>query len=383
MARRISFLVRLVLSLIVAGLLLTPFASTAAAAPSQVIRQADTPEQLVVLTFDAGSDLGHTYRILEILRTHGIKATFFLTGRWVDDHPQAARDIVAAGHELGNHTYSHPDLTAISDAEVQDQLARAATSIERATGLKQSLFRPPFGAYDQRVLDLVGRAGFDWTVMWTVDSLDWKEIPAAEIRARVLNALRPGAIVLMHLGSGTQTPQALELLIQDFRHRGYQMATVGGLLTAAAGDARYHTVQPGETLWGIARLYGVPVQRLATANNIADPALIYAGQRLLVPAATSTYVVQPGDTLYSIARRHGSTAGELARINGISDPNRIYAGQRLQVPGSGTVSYVAKAGDTLWGIAQKYGTAVATVAAVNGINNPDVLYPGQVLAIPA
>jgi putative chitinase len=184
---------------------------------------------------------------------------------------------------------------------------------------------------------------------------------------------------------------ALSLLI------GTLLVLVGTQPTWAAPDAscqQIHIVQRGETLTGIARRYGTTVQALATTNHIANPHLIYAGQRLVVPCGSTSpspegwvYVVRSGDTLSGIAYRFGVSTYAIARVNRLPNPNLIYAGQRLVIPGGGShvpggVWYTVRPGDSLSSIAWRYGVSVWTLAKVNKLSNPNLIYAGQKLYIP-
>jgi len=151
-----------------------------------------------------------------------------------------------------------------------------------------------------------------------------------------------------------------------------------------------YTVQPGDTLSGIAYRYGTTVAELVRLNQIANPDLIYVGQVLQIPsngntAPTTTYVVQRGDTLSEIAYRYGTTVSNLVALNQIQNPNLIYVGQVLQITGSTNtqtpIIYTIKWGDTLSEIAYKYGTTVSALASLNQITNPDLIYAGETLRI--
>ncbi len=161
---------------------------------------------------------------------------------------------------------------------------------------------------------------------------------------------------------------------------------------AAEGEWHYYTVKRGDTLYSIARRFGTTVEDLLRLNGMTD-ATIYPGQQLKVPGRapaesgeTTEYIVQPGDTLFSIAKRFGVDMQELARVNNITDPSTIYVGQRLIIPG-GAVNqarqlYQVQPGDTLSGIAQRFGVSLQALMDANGINNPDEIYVGQILRIP-
>lgn len=153
-------------------------------------------------------------------------------------------------------------------------------------------------------------------------------------------------------------------------------------------------MQPGDTLFSIARRFGTTVEALAAVNGLADPEFIYVGQALLVPAGSQpeppsdalVHVVEPGDTLFSIAWRYGTTVDDIARLNGIANPWYIYVGQQLVIPASGGQPeeriYIVQPGDTLTAIALRYDTTVQTLMLLNHIRNPWWIYPGQRLLLP-
>jgi peptidoglycan/xylan/chitin deacetylase (PgdA/CDA1 family) len=183
----------------------------------------------IALTFDAGVSSESTSQILDTLKDKGIKATFFLTGKWVEDNPELAKTIASQGNTFGNHTYSHPDLTQEKEADIRYQLSSTEGLIKSATGMStKPIFRPPYGARDARVLRIAADEGYR-SIYWTVDSLDWKtDMKPEQVKNRVLAGLGNGAIVLMHCGS-PQTAQILPELIEDIKSRGYTIVDIAGL----------------------------------------------------------------------------------------------------------------------------------------------------------
>lgn len=185
----------------------------------------------VALTFDAGAAAEPARRILETLKRTGLKATFFLTGQWVRSNPALARRIVEEGHEIGNHSWDHADFTRLSDAQIRDQLGRTEEEIRRTTGRSsRPYFRPPLGARNRRVRELVANSGY-FTVYWSLDSRDSvdKGITAAQIEKRVVEGIAPGAIVLLHCGS-EPSAEALDSILEGMRRRGLQQVTLSKLL---------------------------------------------------------------------------------------------------------------------------------------------------------
>ncbi|MCL7454821.1 MAG: LysM peptidoglycan-binding domain-containing protein [Anaerolineae bacterium] len=171
---------------------------------------------------------------------------------------------------------------------------------------------------------------------------------------------------------------------------------LGAQTVSASTSSLIHVVRPGENLYRIALRYGTTVRAIAAANHISNPNLIYVGQRLVIPTGGSTvppgsciYVVRRGDTLYSIARHFGVSLSTLVSVNGIANPSLIFVGQRLVIPGCGPVPpapagvwYTVRAGDTLYSIAARFGVSVWSIVAANHIANPNIIFVGQRLFIP-
>ncbi len=168
---------------------------------------------------------------------------------------------------------------------------------------------------------------------------------------------------------------------------------------ASAQGSTIHTVQPGENLFRIALRYGVTVDALAAANGLSNVNHVYVGQRLVIPAGSTSppasssgvHIVQRGENLFRIALQHGVTYQAIAATNGIANPNHIYVGQRLVIPGGGSASpptspgqtYTVQPGDTLSAIALRFGVSTWALAQANNIRNPALIYVGQVLQIPS
>jgi peptidoglycan/xylan/chitin deacetylase (PgdA/CDA1 family) len=190
--------------------------------------------KVVALTFDAGSSAAPVPTILRALAQRGSRCTFFLTGQWMERYPDVARQIAEAGHELGNHSWSHPAFTSLTDEQIREQLRRTEETALRVCGRStKPLFRPPFGARDERVRSVAAEEGY-LTIYWTIDSWDSvkKDITPQMITDRVMRHIRPGAIVLMHCGSEA-TAQALPQLLNALDAQGYRVVTVSELLRSS------------------------------------------------------------------------------------------------------------------------------------------------------
>ncbi|HLT10784.1 MAG TPA: polysaccharide deacetylase family protein [Micromonosporaceae bacterium] len=202
-----------------------------------------TSSRIVALTFDGGANTAGLSSILSTLDKEGVRATFFLTGDFARRYPDAVAAIVAHGHRLGNHTATHPNLPKLSDSQIVSQLATAESQILAAGGTDpRPLFRFPFGDRDARTIAVVNNAGYV-AVRWTVDTLGWKGTKLGGITPqivvdRVVNAARPGEIVLMHVGSNpddgtTLDADALPTVIARLRAMGYQFVTLDVLVGSA------------------------------------------------------------------------------------------------------------------------------------------------------
>jgi peptidoglycan/xylan/chitin deacetylase (PgdA/CDA1 family) len=170
------------------------------------------PGDAVVLTFDDYGTPEQVARILDILLNRNVRAMFFLQGDWADEHPELVEKIAAGGHIIGNHTYSHVDLTALSDKAVREEIAG---------GPAGAWLRPPRGRYNQRVRAIAASLGYR-ICYWTVDSDDWQGVTPSYIRRNVLSGLHPGAVILFHLHAD-HTAAALPELINAIRERGFEL----------------------------------------------------------------------------------------------------------------------------------------------------------------
>lgn len=205
-----------------------------------------TTEPVVALTFDAGANADGVPSILATLQQYGVPATFFLTGRWVQDFPAMASQIAASRSDaIGNHTYAHQDLTTLTDAQVRAQVTQAQGAIAAAIGRDtHPLFRFPFGARDARTIGIVNSMGYG-SIRWTVDTLGWEGTSggqsAASVVSRVMNAAGPGEIVLMHVGSApdgsTLDADALPSVIQGLQAKGLRFVNVADFVRQLRVDA--------------------------------------------------------------------------------------------------------------------------------------------------
>jgi peptidoglycan/xylan/chitin deacetylase (PgdA/CDA1 family) len=186
----------------------------------------------IALTYDDGPNDPHTFRLLEVLTKHNAHATFFLIGSFVEQRPDIARELVNAGHAIGNHTFTHPNLIFTSGAETRSQLERCQQAVVQATGQTPRLFRPPFGGRRPGTFQIARSFGLE-PIMWSVTGYDWNAPPAERIVKRVAANTSGGDVILLHdgshLGMGgdrAQTVIATDQLLTRWKSAGYEFATI-------------------------------------------------------------------------------------------------------------------------------------------------------------
>ncbi len=186
----------------------------------------------LALTYDDGPNDPHTLRLLEVLARHNVRATFFLIGRYVEQRPDIVREVVRAGHVVGNHTFNHPLLTFKNARELKAQLTRCEHVLTDAVGEHSNLFRPPFGGRRPAVLSRARQMGLE-PIMWSVTGYDWNAPSVEHIERKVTRQVRGGDVILLHDGGhlhfGTDrsyTVTATDRLISRYRAEGYEFVTV-------------------------------------------------------------------------------------------------------------------------------------------------------------
>ncbi len=183
----------------------------------------------VALTFDDGPDPKNTPRILKALRERNVTATFFMIGRNVTNQPQLAAQVLAEGHELANHSYTHPKLSSKSNSRVLSELERCQEAINTATGVTPVWFRPPYGAWATKRQGPLAVKECLGVAMWSVDTMDWKYRNPRSVTNRALKGARPGSIILMH-DIHRSTADAVPAVLDGLLDRGYEMTTMSGFL---------------------------------------------------------------------------------------------------------------------------------------------------------
>lgn len=192
------------------------------------IYSVDKEDKTIAISFDAAWGDEFTQEILDILKKEDIKTTFFLVGMWVDKYPEQVQAIADAGHEIGNHSSSHPDMTKLDKNKMKEELNSTNEKIGKYKELDTFLFRPPFGAYNNDLIKTVEELG-GYTIQWDVDSLDWKNEGAEQIVNRVVSNVKPGSIVLFH-NNAEYTTQALPTIIKELKDQGYTIVPISELI---------------------------------------------------------------------------------------------------------------------------------------------------------
>ena len=189
-----------------------------------------TDEKKVALSFDAAWGNEDTAEILEILKKHNVHVTFFMTGGWVEKYPDDVKAIYEAGHDLGNHSENHKNMSQLSNEEKTQELMTVHNKVKELTGVEMNLFRPPYGDYDDAVILNAAENGY-YTIQWDVDSLDWKDYGADNIIDTVVNRknLGNGSIILCHNGA-KYTKDALDAMITGLKEKGYEIVPVSELI---------------------------------------------------------------------------------------------------------------------------------------------------------
>jgi peptidoglycan-N-acetylglucosamine deacetylase len=200
----------------------------------------------LALTFDDGPNDPHTLRLLEVLAKHGVHATFFLIGRFAQQRPDIAREIAAAGHIIGNHTFSHPLLIFKSQSEIRREISQCRAALEDAVGSHSNLFRPPFGGRRPAVLRVTRELGLE-PVMWNVTGYDWNAASSDAIERQINKRVRGGDVILLHDGGHKQvgadrskTVMAVDRLIAHYKSAGYEFLTIPKMM-AESGSRKFET----------------------------------------------------------------------------------------------------------------------------------------------
>lgn len=187
-----------------------------------------TTEKQVAISFDAAWGADKTEKIMETCKQYGANATFFLVGFWVDKYGDMVNKIDQNGFEIGTHSKTHPDMTKLSKESIREELVDSKSLITNITGKEVKYFRPPYGAYNNELLDIAESVGLT-TIQWNIDSLDWKGLSAQTIAEKVLGQLKNGSIILMH-NNADHVVEALIMVLARLNQLNYKVTSIGDLV---------------------------------------------------------------------------------------------------------------------------------------------------------
>ena len=188
----------------------------------------DRKDKKLSISFDCAWGTEYTDKILDTLDFYNVKCTFFMTQFWVEKNPEYVKKIFERGHEIGTHSRTHPYMSKMNKSQIQDELKTSAEAIEKITGKKVELFRPPYGDYNDLLVSTAREMGL-YTIQWSVDSLDWKDLSADQIATRILKKAESGSIILCH-NNGLHTAESLPLIFSALQEKGFVFEPIGALI---------------------------------------------------------------------------------------------------------------------------------------------------------
>jgi len=216
--------------LVVTGCLAAKSAAEEAVSETRLIPiyNVEKTEKVISLTFDAAWGNEDTQMLIDILGKYNIKATFFVVGEWVDKYPESVKALSDAGHEIMNHSNTHPDMITLSASDIAAEITACNDKIEAITGKRPTLFRAPYGSYGNQLIETLEKQNMS-CIQWNIDSLDWKDPTPAQIAKNVTSKACPGSICLFH-NAAKNTPEALPTVIESLLAEGYSFVPVSQLI---------------------------------------------------------------------------------------------------------------------------------------------------------
>lgn len=185
-------------------------------------------DQKIAISFDAAWGDEFTPHILDTLDKYNVKSTFFLVGFWVDKYPEQVLEIAKRGHEIGNHSSTHPNMTTLSKEQMIKEINTTDEKIFKLTNIKPNLFRPPFGAYNDSLIQVMRELDY-YTIQWDIDSLDWKELGVEPVVDKVVKGVSSGSIVLFH-NNAKYIKEYLPIVIERLQSKGFEIVPISELI---------------------------------------------------------------------------------------------------------------------------------------------------------
>ena len=195
------------------------------------IKNGSREKKLIALTFDDGPHPKETDKVLDVLNKYNVKATFFIAGKHAKWYTNPLIRASKEGHEIGNHTFNHPDISNLSLSQIEEEIVKCEDTLVEITGKKPTLFRPPYGSYKRSDLEEVAKKHDYKIILWTtIDARDWENPPASTIASTIIDKAKNGDIILLHDYATNNTVEALDRIIPEMQKRGFQFVTVSELL---------------------------------------------------------------------------------------------------------------------------------------------------------
>ncbi len=195
------------------------------------VRNGSREKKIIALTFDDGPHPKETLQVLDVLKKYDVKATFFIAGKHANWYSAPLLRVSKEGHEIGNHTFSHPDISKLSSSQIEDEIIKCEDTLVKLIGKKPTLFRPPFGSYNEKTLsEIAQKLGYKIILWNTVDAKDWKNPGAGKIADTIINNVKNGDIILLHDYGTNNTVEALDILIPTMQKKGFKFVTVSELI---------------------------------------------------------------------------------------------------------------------------------------------------------
>lgn len=192
------------------------------------IYSVDRQDKKIAISFDCAWGVEYTDELLKTMQANDVKCTFFAVEFWVQKYPEYAKKIIEHGHELGTHSKTHPYMSKLSKSEIEKELRDSCATIKNVTGVQPTLFRAPYGDYNNLLINTAKEQGL-YTIQWDVDSLDWKNLSSTEIALRIINGAKDGSIILCH-NNGLHTAKALPMIFSTLKNKGFTFVPIGELI---------------------------------------------------------------------------------------------------------------------------------------------------------